>query len=138
MYDKDDAQIVLVGGIIITIAILSFGVIITSLSDVTETIDKESYLLYNYNNIRKEFGLVLKQNLQQNMDNDYLDSDIIGYYFNDSRDILVFAESSHGVFFDAELIRIVYKGENINGLEARLTLSNEYDYISEEVTYYFG
>ena len=124
------------GGVIITIAILGFGVVITSLSDVTETIDKESFLLDEYNNIRKEFGMVLKQNLEGAIDNDYLSLEAINFYFNDSMDILVFIESSHGIFFDAELVRLTYKGENINGLTARLTLSNEYDYISEEVDYY--
>jgi len=135
--DNKDGQIFLLGGVVITIAILVFGVVITSLSDVTESVNKESFLLDDYNNIRKEFGIILNNNIGEYITGADENINIINFYFNDSRDVFVFIGATHGYYFNSEFIGLTYKGDDPDGLIARLTLSNDYDYICEEVSYTF-
>lgn len=139
--DNTHGQIFLIGGVIIVLAILTFGVVSTSISDISETIDKSSFLMPEYSNIRKEFGVALKNKIEDNIiyfNDDPIEIETyINYYFHDTWLVFTVYEALHGNYFYAEYERLIYKGENPVGLVAKLSLSNGYDVISEEVSYYF-
>lgn len=135
---SNDGQLLLLAGIIISISIIAFASITAELStNIGITIDKSSFLKSNYDNVRKEFGVALQDNLEGKLDYQKTTvENLVNLYFNDTRETFVFyVESLHSNYFDAEFLELTYNAGQINGLKAVLTLANEKEYISEVVTY---
>jgi hypothetical protein len=136
---KDEAQLFLLGGVVMTIAIISLGIVSVSLSDIGKSIDTRSFILSDFQNVRKEFGIALKDNIQGllNYDEDNV-KNMVESVFNDIRDIFIFTMGTHGLYFNAEYDDMTKTGGNLDGLIAHLSLSNGDEYISEEVRYYLS
>ena len=89
--NDDRGQLFIIGGVMITLAILSLAVISTNLPDVAIPHDETSYLKPEYDNIRQEFGIALQNTLGSKLKyvptND--DDDILHTYFNQIKNVFV-------------------------------------------------
>jgi hypothetical protein len=132
---RNDGQLLLLGGVMITVFIVALAVISISLSDINIPIDKKSFIKLDFDNARREFGVALQDRLEDK--SSYINyEDIVSIYFNDTRDIFIFAEGLRGNCFDAVYLGISYKFDNSpDTILVGLSLSNKNDYIYEEVKY---
>jgi len=133
-YRNNDAQILLLGGIAMSVAILTLAMISVSLSSISTPIDKSTFIKSEYDNIRREFGVALQDRLDGKLD---YNEDLIRLYFNDTKDTFVFfIESLHGNNFNAEYIGLTYTTDDVvDGMAVALTLSNGVECITEDVEY---
>jgi hypothetical protein len=119
------------------IIIISMAALSTNISDFYEPVDKTSYIKHDYDNIRKEFGIALQDELGDKVQ--YIlkdDSQIELQYFNYILETFVFIESSHGNFFDAEYIASTFTvGDKFDGIEVKLSFNNGEESVVENVKY---
>ena len=62
-FDDNHGQLLMLAGIIITISILSLALVSISLSGEVSISKKDSFIKYEYDNVRTEFGFALKERL---------------------------------------------------------------------------
>ena len=140
--NDDSGQLLLLGGVMLTILIISLAVISTSVSDIYISVDNTDFIKSEYDNIRREFGLALESNLIDKLE--YVtpgtDGDnIVLPYFNDVKDVFIFTESLYGNYFDANFIRNNFSPEEeAIGMIVELTFDNGKESITEEVEYVFS
>jgi hypothetical protein len=134
-YKNEDAQLLLLAGIFLSVAIITLASITVSLANLDISIDKTSFIKTDYDNIRKEFGVALKDKLGGKLN--YKDSEpLILTYFNDTRDIFVFfVESLNGNYFDAEYKGLTFTNDEPDGIICIIKFSNGNEYISEVINY---
>jgi hypothetical protein len=135
---NNKGQLITLAGIMITISILSVAFVSVNLSSIYLPLKKGSFLKEEYDNVRREFGGVLKDRLNEKLD--YEASDFMkcfNYYFNETKDIFSYIETLCGFYFNAEFISMLYKNNMPSGFVCVLTLSNDNQYIEEEVIYDF-
>ena len=131
----DDAQLLLIAGIFLSVAIVSLASVMVSLANIDISIDKTSFIKTEYDNVRKEFGTALRDKLEDKLG---YGADLACVYFNDTRDTFVFyLESLKNNYFDAEFKYITYNNYQPNGICCYLRLGNGKEYISELVYYDF-
>lgn len=132
--DKDDAQLLLLAGIAISVSIIALASIAISLSSISTPIDKSTFIKSDYDNIRKEFGVALQERLEGKLD---YNENLIRLYFNHTKDMFIFfVESIEGNTFDAEYQGLTYTTDQIaKGIGVKLSMGNGYDYITEVVEY---
>jgi hypothetical protein len=134
---ENNAQLLLLGGIIISVILIASAAIAINLSNISIPLDKTSSIKTDYDNIRKEFGIALKDNVK-----DYLtefDPDdalqLTQMYSEDIKDTFVFfIESYNDNYFDAE-IGEEWKDGIVGVITVKLTLSDSDEIIQEEVVY---
>ncbi len=132
MKDDNKGQLLIIGGIIVTIFIVFSAVLTVNLSATHKPVDKTSFITPEYNNVREKFGYAL---------NDRLSTELMGFdnvvfaIFNDTKAEFKYGELRHGYYFDAELVQIRSVDGKPEGLEVTLTLSNKKDSISDNVYY---
>ena len=132
-YAKDDAQLLLLAGIFLSVAIVTLASVMVSLSDIDISIDKTSFIKSEYDNVRKEFGVALRDRLSGKLN---YGEDLILVYFNDTRDTFIyFVESLHGNYFDAEYRGLTYTNDEPDGIICFLKLGNGNEYVSEMINY---
>ena len=136
-HKKDDAQLLLLTGIFLSVAIITLASITVSLVNVDISLDKTSFIKSDYDNIRKEFGIALRDRLSGKLN--YEEKTLVPLvltYFNDTRDIFVFfVESLNGNDFYAEYIGLTSTNDEADGIICFLTLSDDNECISEVITY---
>ena len=131
---KDDAQLLAMGGILISIIVISSAVITINLSNSSIPLDKSDFIKTDFDNIRKEFGVALQDRLEEKMDYDEED---IKKFFYDIALTFSFAESLRDNYFFAEYIEITNTvDDRPNGIKAKLTVGNKNEFITEVVQYY--
>ena len=137
--NNNQGQLFLLGGVILTVLIISLAVISTNVSDIYIRVDDTDYIKPDYDNIRKEFGLTLEEQLSDNLR--YItesDDSLVTPIFNYVKDIFIFAQSLHGNYFNAVYDSMTFTPDgSANGITVTLTLDNGIEQISEEVTYHF-
>ena len=136
-FRKNDAQLLLLGGIIITVILISSASIAISLSNVSIPLDKTSSIKGDYENIRKEFGIALKDNVGEYLDDfEYeISKDLTVLFFEDIKNSFIFfIEIYNNNYFDAEILEI-WKDDTVGVLLVRLTLSDSDEKIQEDVVY---
>jgi len=134
----DRSQVLLLAGVAITIAIISFAMVSVSLSSIHMPIDKSSFIKSEFDNIRREFGVALIDKAEDGLKYPKnIFNDLFMLYFNDTRDVFIFVEVLHDNYFYAELVEITYTVDEPRGFIVLLTLFNEDEYISEEISYEF-
>jgi len=132
-YAKDDAQLLLLAGIFLCVAIVALASVMSSLANVDISIDKTSFIKSDYDNVRKEFGVALKDRLGDKLN--YEDASILTY-FNATRDIFVFFVGTlNGNYFDAEYRGLTYTNDEPDGIICFLKLGNGNEYVSEVINY---
>ncbi len=122
----------MLAGIIITISILSLALVSISLSGEISVSKKNYFIKYEYDNVRTEFGIALKERL---VDLSNFEIATIKEYILDTEDIFVFTENLDGYYFDVTLIEndyIIMKGNEKIGIKVNLFLSNSGESIYEE------
>ncbi|MCK4364743.1 MAG: hypothetical protein KAW45_01695 [Thermoplasmatales archaeon] len=130
---KNDAQLLLLAGIFLSVSIVALSSVMVSLVNADVSIDETSFIKPDYDNVRKEFGMALKDKLEGKLD--YSESSVIAY-FNDTRDIFVFfIESLNGNYFNAEYLGLARVGDEIVGITCFLKLGNDNEFVSEIITY---
>jgi len=130
---SDDAQLLLIAGIILSVAIVTLASVSVSLSNADIAIDKTTFIKSEYDNLRREFGITLKDKIGNKLG---YGEDVIRTYFNDTRDTYVFfIESLNGNYFDAEYIGLSYNDNQVDGIICLLRIGNGKEYVSEEITY---
>ena len=87
IHKKDDAQLLLVAGIFLCVAIITLASVSVSLANIDISIDKTSFIKSEYDNVRKEFGVALKDKLAGKLQ---YSEELILTYFNDVRDTFIF------------------------------------------------
>jgi len=138
---EKNAQLLLLGGIIITVILITSASIAISLSNVSIPLDKTSSIKNNYDNIRKQFGIALKDNVK-----DYLEEfgpqsskTLVEQYFEDVKSTFsFFIETYNDNYFDATITDIWNDGSGIEiegVLKIELTYSDNDEEIVEEVVY---
>ena len=131
----EEAQLLLLGGIAICLAIITLAMISVNLSSISSPIDKSLFIKPEYDNIRKEFGVALSERLNGKLD---YGENLIRLNFNYTRDTFIFLiESLKGNSFDAKYAGLTYSPDGVDGIRVILTLSNSYEYVNEEVEYDF-
>lgn len=132
---KDDAQLLLLAGIFLSVAIVSLASVMVSLANADVSIDKTSFIKSDYDNVRKEFGMALKDKISDKID--YKNPEpLIIVYFEDIRDTFVFfIESLNGNYFDAEYKGLTYTNGKVSGVICFIELGNGKEFVSEAVTY---
>ena len=134
--DDDHGQLLMMAGIIITISILSLALVSISLSGEISISKKNSFIKYEYDNVRTEFGVALKERLVDL--SNYGDSTIKEYIL-DTEDIFVFAENLDGYYFDVTFEQddfILLKGNDKIGVKVNLFLTNGDESVYEESVEY--
>lgn len=136
---NNKSQLLLIGGVLTTILILSMAMISISIPDITKPVYKKDFIQYEYTNVREEFGILLKGNLKKVItnivDNDTFD-EFGNPHFNETKEMFIFIEKSHGNYFNAEHIAdSLYVYGPTKTLQIKLILINEKETISEVVTY---
>jgi len=132
-YVKDDAQLLLLAGIFLSVAIITLASITVTLANVDISIDKTSFIKSDYDNVRKEFGAALKDRLSGKLS---FGDTLIFTYFNDTRDIFVFfIESLSGNYFDAEYKGLTYTNDEPDGIICFLKFGNGNEFVSEVISY---
>lgn len=134
---RNSGQLLLLAGITISLAIIGLSMIAANLAEVNVYISKSSYVKSDYDNIRKEFGVALKDRLSGRI---WLGEDFVDFayvYFNDTRDVFTFfVETLKGNCFNAEFLGLEYNIEQWpDGVIVRLMFSNGYEHISETIVY---
>ena len=138
---NNKSQLLLIGGVLTTILILSMAMISISIPDITKPVYKKDFILYEYTNVREEFGVLLKGNLKKVVDNIIDKDSFIDYgeaHFTETKDMFIFIEKSHGNYFNAEYDPddpLFFSSGPPKTVEITLTLKNEKEIISEVVTY---
>jgi len=135
LIDQSDGQLLMVGGVAITIIILTLGVVSLSLVDITVPIEKKLYIKPEFDNVRKEFGVALEERLG---DLSKYSVDTIKLHFNETLDSFVYVEALRGNYFNASYEGILYKNHVPSGLFVTLTLMNADERVNEEVAYVFS
>lgn len=130
---KNDAQLLTIAGIIISIIIIVSSVASVSLSYVNKTVDKSTNIKDRFDSIRDDFGIALDDGLASE---DLEDEEFVNDYFNFMKSQFVFAEIRHDHYFNAELIERIKVNNEYDGLKVNLNLRNKYDNISQEVYYH--
>ena len=135
---NDDGQIFLIGGVMITLVIISLAVLSIQISEVTSSYTDKYYLKNDYENICEEFGIMLEDKLGENLRYVSGPNDaIIVASFNEINDYFSYASSLHGTSFHASYNAT---NSNVSSSAARLrvymSLSNEYDCVQGEIDYY--
>lgn len=132
-YAKDDAQLLLLAGIFLSVAIVTLASVTSSLANADISIDKTSFIKSEYDNVRKEFGIALKDALSGKL---IYDEDLIQTYFDETRDTFIFfVESLNGNYFDAEYKGLTYTNDEADGIICLLKLGNGKEYVSETIEY---
>lgn len=134
---NNKSQLLLIGGVLTTILILSMAMISISIPDITKPVYKKDFIQYEYTNVREEFGILLKGNLKKVIDDIDGDAKFDDYgilHFDETKEMFIFIEKSHGNYFNAEY-RDYVDSSSPKAVEIKLTLKNEKDIISEVVTY---
>ena len=129
----NNAQILIVASITISVLIVVLGVVTANLSNVSVNLPREkSYAIYSdYIDIRQKFGTALYQNLYSM----YNESQIINEFDHISYEFSNIA-NMYGNFFNAECIKINYDYHGrLDTLEVKLTYRSDSSSISEEVEY---
>lgn len=143
--NNDNGQLLMLAGIIITISILSLAVVSISLSEATTFSNKNSFIKYEYDNVRTEFGVALKERLVDLSQYEDDEIDTIKAYIDDTKDIFVFTENLDGYYFDviyddnvANFLsnHIIEKGTDKIGLKLGLYLTNGDESIYEQSVEY--
>jgi len=122
----------MLAGIIITISILSLALVSISLSGEISVSKKNYFIKYEYDNVRTEFGVALKERL---VDLSNFENSTIKEYVLDTEDIFVFTENLDGYYFDVTLVEndyIIVKGNEKIGIKVNLFLSKSGESIYEE------
>jgi len=141
---SNKSQLLLIGGVIITILMLSMAVISISIPDITRPVYKKDFISYEFANVREEFGILLKGNMKKIIDDidptePGADFDSLGLpHFDETKDMFIFIEKKHGNYFNAEYISGSYNPGSPGSpktVQVELTLKNEKETISEVVTY---
>jgi len=135
---KNNAQLLLLGGIMISIILIASASIAISLSNISIPLDKTSSIKTDYDNIRKEFGIALKDNINQYL----LTFDSVNalkltkIHFEDIKNTFVFfIENFNDNYFDAEIVNDDWKDDVTGVITVKLTLSDSDETIQEEVVY---
>lgn len=125
----------MIAGITITVGIIALGTISISLSTISFPIDKRSYIKPEFDNIRKEFGVFLKDSYGDISQYSFSSINLI---FNHSKRIFTSVEALDGYYFNAMLLGYYYKLDKISGLEIRLCLIDDDESVVEDVLYDFS
>lgn len=133
---NNESQLLLIGGVLITIIILSMTMISISIPDITKPVYKKDFIKYEYANIREEFGVLLNDNLEGVIDH-ISDSDTFDEFgmlhFEETKQMFSYLEKSHGNYFNAEYVD--FSSGPPKKVEIKLTLKNEKETITEIVEY---
>ena len=135
---KNDGQLLLLAGIVISVSIIAFASITANLStSIGVPIDKTSALKSSYDNIRKEFGIALMYRLEGRLDYSKASvENLVNLYFNETKEIFVFyIESLNDNYFDAKFLDLIYNDGKITGMSVLLTVGTDNEYLQEVVTY---
>jgi len=123
----------LVAGIFLSVSIVALASVMVSLANADVSIDKTTFIKSDYDNVRKEFGMALKDKLKGKLDNN---DEFIRTYFEDIRDTFVyFIESMNGNYFDAEYIDKTYSYGEPDGIVCIIKFSNGKEFVKEQVSY---
>lgn len=136
--NEKKGQLLLLSGIIISAALIILASISSSLStNVTVPSDKFSSIKTDYENIRREFGISLRDKLYEKLDySDQTVEDIVSKNFNYIKEIFTFyVETLNGNSFSAENKGLIYNNQEAVSIEVLLHLSNDEESISERVVY---
>ena len=123
----------LLAGVFLSVAIVTLSSVIVSLANADIAIDKTTFIKSDYDNVRKEFGMALKDKLAGKLS--YGD-DFIETYFQDIRDTFVFfIESLNGNYFDADYLEVTYTNDEPDGIKCYLRFGNGKEFVSEIIEY---
>ena len=138
--NNNEAQLLTMGGILVSIIIISSAIITINLSNVSTPLDKNDFIKYEFDNVRKEFGVALQDKLENKIQYATRDNDaLVRYYFNDTSMVFAYTEFLRGNYFKAEYLGLTFDTEDrADGIIARLVLGNDREYIIEEVEYYIS
>jgi len=143
--DDNRGQLLMLAGIIITISILSLALVSISLSGEVSISKKNSFIKNEYDNVRTEFGVALKDRLVDLSNYNGEDfNTTIKEYILDTEDIFVFTENLDGYFFDVIFIKdnagndefVIMKGSDKIGVKLNLFLTNGGESVYEESVEY--
>jgi len=140
-FNDDHGQLLMLAGIIITISILSLALVSISLSGEISISKKNSFIKYEYDNVRTEFGVALKDRL---VDLSQYGNSTIKEYILDTEDIFVYTENLDGYYFDVSFVKdefgqddyILMKGDKKIGIKVNLFLTNGEENIYEPMVEY--
>ena len=131
------AQLLLIGGVLITFLILSLSMISISIPDITRPIYKKDFINYEYSNVKEEFGVLLNVSLKKVREyiNDENTFEEYGKaHFNETKEMFVYIEKTNGNYFNVEYLNYD-AGSSPKTIRVRLTLRNNKENISEVVHY---
>lgn len=137
---KNKSQLLLIGGVIITFLMLSMAMVSISIPDITRPVYKKDFILYEFANVKEEFGILLKGNMKKIIDDIDPSEDDVNFnslgvpHFDETKEMFIFIEKLNGNYFNAEYITGSYKHAP-KTVQVELTLKNEKELISEVVTY---
>jgi len=132
-YAKDDAQLLLLTGVFLCVAIVALASVMSSLANIDISIDKTSFIKSDYDNLRKEFGIALKDRLGGKLN---YGETLTLIYFNETRDIFAFFVGTlNGNYFDADYKGLTYTNNEPDGIICFLKLGNGNEYVSEVINY---
>ena len=144
---ENNAQLLLLGGIIISVILIASASIAISLSNVSIPLDKTSSIKSDYDNIRKEFGIALKDNVKEYfmVFNASASSSLTKIFFEDIKNTFTFfIETFNDNYFDAEILEelvgsgpdtTIWRGSVVGVMTVKMTLSDSDEIIQEEVVY---
>mgnify|MGYP006286726277 CR=1 FL=1 len=136
--DKKNGQLLLLSGIIISIALIVLASISATLStNITVPSDKVSSLKTDYDNVRREFGILLRDRLCKKLE--YSDSTVqslVDNNFDYIKEVFTFyVETLNGNSFNAINKGLLYNNEEAVAIQVILHLSDGEESISELVIY---
>ena len=130
---NEKSQLLLIAGITICVLIIVSSAATVSMVGTFIPIDKSLSIKTEYENVKEKYGLALQDHLEGR-----LQTADVNYWFNITKSLFSYAEARHHYFFDAQLVGLTSISADNDGLIVIITLSNENDFISEEVEYYIG
>ena len=138
--NRNDAQLLTMGGVLVSIIIISSAIITINLSNVITPLDKNDFIKHEFDNVRKEFGVALQDKLKNKIQYVTRDNDaLVSFYFNDISRSFAYIEFLRGNYFKAEYLGLTFDTEDrADGVIACLTLDNTKERIIEEVEYYIS
>lgn len=131
--NDNKGQLLLLTGISICISIVVLSTIAANLTGMDLSVTQSTSLKEEYDNLRSEFGIVLRDNLADKLNNEKNRVMTAKAYFENIRQVFTFyVQTYYDNTFNATLDT---SSITERSLTVTLTLSNEKQLISEVVTY---
>ena len=135
---NNEAQLLLIGGVIIAFLIIAMSSISISISDINKPVHKTDFIRQNYANIREEFGRTLNdtlENVSGDIENNTTDKNTIFMpNFNYTKQMYIFVAKSNGNNFNVDNPELIFPDgddSNLTGVNVKLSFGNEKEFITE-------